>query len=129
MHFLSSGGPSSVEADGMASRIRTRGTSSLQLPSSVSNQKRCRHVLGFFAARKNETVPDSGEARIAKVFATRKPHHSSSPPAKVRPAPTLQKIILSPGVKMPSSAAQPRAIETLAALVLPYLAMVTTNLS
>ena len=30
---------------------------------------------------------------------------------------------------MPSSAAQPKAIETLAALVLPYLPIVTTNLS
>ena len=41
VHFLSPGGPSSVEADGMASRIQTRGTSSLQLSSSVSHQKRC----------------------------------------------------------------------------------------
>ena len=57
------------------------------------------------------------------------PHHSNKPPANVSPAPTLQKIILSPSVKIPSSADQPRAIETLAALVLPYLPIVTTNLS
>ena len=56
-------------------------------------------------------------------------YHSSNPPAKVRPAPTLQKMILSPSAKIPSSAAQPSAIETLAALVLPYLEIVTTNFS
>jgi len=56
-------------------------------------------------------------------------HHTSRPPANVSPAPTLQKMMRSPSAKIPSSAAQPRAIETLAALVFPYLEMVTTNLS
>src|ERR1043166_1994546 len=56
-------------------------------------------------------------------------HHTSNPPANVSPAPTLQKMIRSPSVKIPSSAAHPSAIETLAALVLPYFEIVTTNLS
>jgi hypothetical protein len=56
-------------------------------------------------------------------------HQTSNPPANVRPAPTLQKMILSPTLKISSSAAQPRAIETLAAEVLPYLPIVTTNFS
>src|SRR6476620_2775097 len=66
--------------------------------------------------------------RLAAAAQPRR-HQTSSPPAKVSPAPTLQKIIRSPSLKIPSSAAQPSAIETLAALVLPYLEMVTTNLS
>ena len=39
------------------------------------------------------------------------------PPAKVKPAPTEQKMILSPGSNIPSSAAQPKAIDTDAAEV------------
>ena len=56
-------------------------------------------------------------------------YQTSRPPAKVRPAPTEQKMILWPGSKRPSSAAQPRAMETLAALVFPYWEIVITNLS
>ena len=47
----------------------------------------------------------------------------------MRPAPTLQKMILSPFSNIPSSAAHPSAIDTLAALVLPYFAIVMTNFS
>jgi len=51
------------------------------------------------------------------------------PPAKVKPAPTEQKMMLSPSSKIPSSAAQPRAMETDAADVLPYFPTVTMNFS
>jgi len=56
-------------------------------------------------------------------------YQTSNPPAKVSPAPTLQKMILSPELKIPSSAAQPNAIETEAADVFPYSPIVTTNFS
>ena len=71
--------------------------------------------------------PHRAQLRARRLTAGR--HHTSRPPAKVRPAPTLQKMILSPSAKIPSSAAHPRAIDTLAALVLPYLAIVITNFS
>ena len=64
MHFLPSGGPSSVEADGMASRIRTRGTSSLQLPASVSPPKRCT-TRSSAVSRAKSYKPANGFARFS----------------------------------------------------------------
>src|SRR5690606_6125949 len=67
---------------------------------------------------------------VGRQKSPRRQHHQTiRPPAKVRPAPTEQKMIRSPDLKMPSSAAQPSAIETEAPEVLPYLEIVTTNFS
>ena len=95
-------------------------------PATKSPPKKLKKSISASAA--SVQIQMLNALRAAHVW-TVNPHHTSRPPANVRPAPTLQKMILSPSEKMPSSAAQPKAMETLAALVFPYLEIVTTNLS
>ena len=100
-------------------------------PQPSTKESSCEAI---FNPASEPIAPKATTPRISEPNTPNKPtlrwaYQIIRPPAYVKPAPTEQKIILSPSSKIPSSAAQPSAMETEAADVLPYLPTVTTNFS